>query len=484
MLGIVACSAPVSGPDASDVRVQPSDTTMPDAPPPADVQEIDAPSLDVTPPEDATVSDGASDADQCAMGQTRCGATCVDTETSSMNCGACGMACPATQRCAMGRCGCAPSQTLCGGVCVDASSSIMHCGRCDNACAAGDSCVAGVCVGSFVATPPLSPVVIPASAGCTLLNDTNADQIDIAPDNTVWVVMRCGSGLRVSRSIDRARTFSAPLTVPFGGGTQAATLLARSSNNLVVLAAVGSIVESLTTTNGGMTWAGPSPLGSNFQSTGPGPALSIVEQAGSLFATYSSSFPSGTTSVFRAVGAGATWTGFGQVMLAGPNDCPDLFAWGASDLLLTNESGRQVFRSGAAVAGWGNLGTLGTPGGYTDFAHGGTFLYASSSGGALWRGVVTAGSVSGAVSVPVSSNIQRSMDADSAGNLAFAADAMPNINIVLWQAGASMPAPAITRTIPGASPAIPAIAAIPSGTRGAVLVAAGAAGVSAFVVLP
>jgi hypothetical protein len=82
----------------------------------------------------------------CTTGQTLCGTTCVDLQTSATNCGTCGTACGTGQVCTAGRCGCPTGQLLCGGVCVNAQTSVTNCGACGRTCLAGQSCTAGACV--------------------------------------------------------------------------------------------------------------------------------------------------------------------------------------------------------------------------------------------------------------------------------------------------------------------------------------------------
>jgi hypothetical protein len=87
----------------------------------------------------------------CPAGQTDCAPmaatpTCVDTQSSNANCGACGAACPAGQSCSAGACVCPAGQILCGRTCVDPRMSNTNCGACGNACPMGQSCSAGVCV--------------------------------------------------------------------------------------------------------------------------------------------------------------------------------------------------------------------------------------------------------------------------------------------------------------------------------------------------
>jgi hypothetical protein len=81
----------------------------------------------------------------CAMGTTLCGRTCVNTQTDGTNCGGCGTVCPMGQTCNMGTCGCPTGQTLCGGVCVNTQTDNGNCGTCGTACGGGRTCVAGAC---------------------------------------------------------------------------------------------------------------------------------------------------------------------------------------------------------------------------------------------------------------------------------------------------------------------------------------------------
>lgn len=74
-------------------------------------RRIDA-ARDAAPPDagrDAGPSDAGTDAFApsdagCPIGTTRCAGACVDTQTSSLHCGACGDACPAGETCALGAC--------------------------------------------------------------------------------------------------------------------------------------------------------------------------------------------------------------------------------------------------------------------------------------------------------------------------------------------------------------------------------------------
>jgi hypothetical protein len=93
-----------------------------------------------------TAMDVAMDAGPaCPSGQRLCGSACVDTQSNTMNCGACGTVCAGGQTCAMGVCACPSGQQLCGAACVDTQSSAMNCGACGMACFGGQLCVTGAC---------------------------------------------------------------------------------------------------------------------------------------------------------------------------------------------------------------------------------------------------------------------------------------------------------------------------------------------------
>ncbi|MFO0558476.1 MAG: MXAN_6577-like cysteine-rich protein [Polyangiales bacterium] len=86
----------------------------------------------------------------CPAGQTDCAPsdptpTCVDLQTSAMNCGACGTSCGAGLTCRAGDCACSGTQTLCGRTCTDTQTDNNNCGACNNACAGGTTCQTGTC---------------------------------------------------------------------------------------------------------------------------------------------------------------------------------------------------------------------------------------------------------------------------------------------------------------------------------------------------
>ncbi len=81
----------------------------------------------------------------CPSGLTRCGDACVDLQTTSGSCGACGTKCLAAQACTAGVCGCPAGKTACGNNCVDLTSSSLSCGECGKTCTAGQTCQGSQC---------------------------------------------------------------------------------------------------------------------------------------------------------------------------------------------------------------------------------------------------------------------------------------------------------------------------------------------------
>jgi hypothetical protein len=83
----------------------------------------------------------------CQPGLQACGAACVNVQSDSANCGACGAACTAPAVCANGSCSgsCAAGSQKCGASCSDVLTDAAHCGSCEKACDAGVPCYGGVC---------------------------------------------------------------------------------------------------------------------------------------------------------------------------------------------------------------------------------------------------------------------------------------------------------------------------------------------------
>ncbi len=89
---------------------------------------------------------GASDSAVCDSGSP-CGGQCVDTQTDTKNCGACGHSCSGTDDCVQGNCipPCPIDQLRCLGKCVSVASDNANCGSCGQACGQGEVCSNGVC---------------------------------------------------------------------------------------------------------------------------------------------------------------------------------------------------------------------------------------------------------------------------------------------------------------------------------------------------
>lgn len=79
-------------------------------------------------------------------GQTLCGTTCLDTQTSTVACGGCGGTCAPGEHCIAGTCGCPAGNELCGIACrLTTGTDPSNCGGCDIACGATEECSAGLC---------------------------------------------------------------------------------------------------------------------------------------------------------------------------------------------------------------------------------------------------------------------------------------------------------------------------------------------------
>ena len=84
----------------------------------------------------------------CADNEACCeGFGCVNLNTSSSNCSACGQACGGGERCEAGQCivTCASDQDYCDETCVNLKLSREHCGACGNQCEEGRVCNNGQC---------------------------------------------------------------------------------------------------------------------------------------------------------------------------------------------------------------------------------------------------------------------------------------------------------------------------------------------------
>ncbi|MFL5322358.1 MAG: hypothetical protein ACJ790_22055 [Myxococcaceae bacterium] len=146
----------------------------------------------------------------CVCGENRlaCGGGCVDPLTDESNCGACGNACAATDRCANGTClpkncaseqcnplsvcfqgscvadacvgivctggqecqggvcACAPGKTSCNGACVDGDTDNQNCGGCGNVCSSGTRCAQGACLTQTCGSQACDPLSVCYPGNC------------------------------------------------------------------------------------------------------------------------------------------------------------------------------------------------------------------------------------------------------------------------------------------------------------------------------
>jgi hypothetical protein len=92
----------------------------------------------------------------CPSPLTRCGGSCVDTQTNSSHCGACNAACTSGVSCVNGSCqsapsGCPAGQTFCqipfsNARCIDLQTNSFACGSCSTPCVNSEECVNGQCI--------------------------------------------------------------------------------------------------------------------------------------------------------------------------------------------------------------------------------------------------------------------------------------------------------------------------------------------------
>ena len=101
------------------------------------------------PPGGAGAGGAAAGAGPCATGQSLCGGVCVDTSSSTTNCGVCGTTCAATETCVASACTCTTGLVRCRASCVNVSSDPMNCGACAASggavCPAPEVCRTGTC---------------------------------------------------------------------------------------------------------------------------------------------------------------------------------------------------------------------------------------------------------------------------------------------------------------------------------------------------
>jgi hypothetical protein len=132
-----------------------------------------------------------------------CSGTCVDEQTDSSNCGACGHACTGGQTCQAGACACLAPAVSCSGTCVDEQTSLSNCGACGTACATGAACTAGACV---------CPTTNPDACGASCTNKQTDSSNCGTCGNVCLTGQACASGTCTS-------TTSCLNTAPTCGGS-------------------------------------------------------------------------------------------------------------------------------------------------------------------------------------------------------------------------------------------------------------------------
>jgi hypothetical protein len=175
----------------------------------------DAASADSGAPDTAVLCD---DAGACPGDRTCCGGTCVDTKTSTTNCGACGTFCSATgEACVDGACRCPGAfADVCGGACTDLTKS-PNCGKCDVTCAADTACAAP--------KAPAAPGCAPTCFAAPTTIDVPSTGVQVAYEST-WGAPRTFAPATADRGavlFDDAtgKLASALMNVPAVGATLA-----------------------------------------------------------------------------------------------------------------------------------------------------------------------------------------------------------------------------------------------------------------------
>lgn len=109
----------------------------------------------------------------CPAGQANCGSSlrpiCINLASDHSNCGACGWWCYSDEICNSGNClRCPSGQRACGNTCTDILSNNANCGACGRICPSGTTCTAGACT-----TPCPTGQTLCGGACVNVQTDTN-----------------------------------------------------------------------------------------------------------------------------------------------------------------------------------------------------------------------------------------------------------------------------------------------------------------------
>lgn len=298
MLGLTGCA---TGEDAVDVvslgdAQARADTTVSDETLAIDAATevlgetavvVDSPTMDAT-------SIFETDVD-CDAGATACGTTCVNLANNEMNCGMCGKACAATEKCLASVCQivCTAPTTRCGsapGTCVNTNNDEKNCGSCGKTCAAGETCKAGDC------TPPPTTVTFPSTTSTTFRSADGASATLGAGGGRAFYI----AGDYVQQSFARAAAVT-KLTVNFkmSDGTYSYCGVGTLNWNVYVN---GTVVGSYSWVGGTMPYSFSPPMG--------------PDQTVSKTISFASIAPAGGTFTLRlqatntVCGGGGAWNWF------------------------------------------------------------------------------------------------------------------------------------------------------------------------------
>lgn len=269
----------------------------------------------------ATEPDGAP---ACTAPETACEGQCVDTATSALHCGGCGLACGPGEVCSAGACTlyCPESQKLCGDACIDPMTDRDHCGTCDSACGDGEicmnaacevscgggliecdgvcrdpqtdegfcggcgiacagyeDCIAGVCL-PFLGT--ISPTVVSGAQSCNTAFSNQGREVAVDDGGRIYIAMLCGGAVSVSTSGDGGRTYSEPLAVGIAGVEKVAMVGGASKTAYLLAVGTSGGGHLAHTTDGGATF-GIDPLAGANQVASSSFGVSLARRGDALY---------------------------------------------------------------------------------------------------------------------------------------------------------------------------------------------------------